>query len=90
MTETCVALGVSQRLLRSLCVQHLGMSPTAYDRHRRMSLARRALRHGNLAAVSVSKVGAALWLPPAWPFAVNYRAAFAELPSATLRRRNIQ
>jgi AraC family ethanolamine operon transcriptional activator len=90
MTETCVALGVSQRLLRSLCVQHLGMSPTAYDRHRRMSLARRALRHGNLAAVSVSKVARRYGFHQPGRFAINYRAAFDELPSATLRRRNIQ
>jgi AraC-like DNA-binding protein len=90
MTETFVALGVSQRLLHSLCVQHLWMSPTTYDRHRRMSLARRALRHGNLAAVSVSKVARRYGFHQPGRFAINYRAAFDELPSATLRRRNIQ
>jgi AraC-like DNA-binding protein len=44
MAEACAALDVSERLLRSLCAEHLGLTPTAYDRLRRMSLARRALR----------------------------------------------
>ena len=36
------ALGISERLLRSLCAAHLGMSPTRYLRLRRMSLVREA------------------------------------------------
>jgi AraC-like DNA-binding protein len=87
MTQTCMALGVSQRLLRSLCVQHLGMSPTTYDRLRRMSLARRALRRANFTAVSVSKVARRYGFHQPGRFAIDYRAAFDELPSATLRGR---
>jgi AraC-like DNA-binding protein len=86
MTELCAALGVSDRLLRSVCAEHLGMGPTGYDRLRRMSLVRRALRRGNGHAASVSEVARRYAFADPGRFAVNYRAVFGELPSATLRR----
>ena len=52
----CAALGVSDRLLRSVCAEHLGMGPTGYDRLRRMSLVRRTLRHANADVARVSEV----------------------------------
>jgi AraC-like DNA-binding protein len=86
MAETCAALDVSERLLRSLCAEYLGMSPTAYDRRRRMSLARRSLRLGALETASVSEVARHYGFRNLGCFAINYRAAFGESPSATLRR----
>jgi AraC-like DNA-binding protein len=90
MTEICAALGVSQRLLRSLCAEHLGMSPTTYDRRRRLSLARRALRCADLGTASVSEVAQRYGFHQLGRFAINYRAAFAESPSATLRRSDLK
>jgi hypothetical protein len=41
------ALGLSGRLLRICCDEHLGMGPNAYIRLRRMQLVRRALGHAD-------------------------------------------
>jgi AraC-like DNA-binding protein len=84
--EICATLGVSERLLRSLCAQHLGMGPVGYDRLRRMSLVRRALRREDRAKATVSAVARRYGFHSPGRFAVNYRAAFGASPSATLRR----
>jgi len=88
MAETCAALDVSEQVLRGLCTEHLGMSPTAYDRLRRMSLARRALRRGAPEAPSVSEVARHYGFRNLGRFAITYHAAYGEHPSATLRRRS--
>src|SRR5215831_18954102 len=44
VTDLCAAAAASDRTLRILCQEHLGMSPTRYLWLRRMHLARRALR----------------------------------------------
>src|SRR3954447_1800457 len=85
-TQICAALGISERLLRLLCNQHLGMGPTAYDRLRRMTLVRRALRRREPAMGSVSAAARHNDFRDLGRFAINYRAAFGELPSATLRQ----
>jgi AraC-like DNA-binding protein len=90
ITETCAALGVSDRLLRSVCAEHLGMSPTGYDRLRRMSLVHRALRRAGPRAASVSGIAQRHGFRDAGRFAINYRTAFGELPSATLRRGEVR
>jgi AraC-like DNA-binding protein len=84
--ELSMEIGVSERLLRSLCAEHLGMSPTEYDRRRRMDLARRALRRGADEVATVSKVASHHGFRDPGRFSINYRAAFGETPSATLRR----
>jgi len=86
IAEICTALGLSQRLLRGLCAKHLGMGPVAYDRLRRMALVRRALRRGEGAAVGVAEVARRYSFRSPGRFAVRYRAAFGESPSATVRR----
>jgi AraC-like DNA-binding protein len=86
ISEICAALGVSDRLLRSVCAEHLGMSPAGYDRLCRMSLVRRALRHAGPRAASISGIAQCHGFRDAGRFAINYRTAFGELPSATLRR----
>jgi AraC-like DNA-binding protein len=90
ITEMCATLGVSQRLLRGLCAQHLGMGPIGYDRLRRMSLVRRSLRRGDDLAPRVAEVARGYGFHSPGRFAVNYRAAFGESPSTTLRRRLLQ
>jgi AraC-like DNA-binding protein len=84
--EVCAALQISERHLRELCDLHLGMSPTTYDRLRRMSLARSALRRADPVSGSVSAVARQNGFRDFGRFAVNYRAAFGESPSVTLHR----
>lgn len=85
LSKICAVLQVSERRLRQLCAQHLGMSPTSYDRLRRMSLVRRALRRADPESDSVSAVARHNGFRDLGRFAVNYRAVFGEAPSATLR-----
>jgi len=87
MTEICAALGVPDRLLRSLCAEHLGMSPTDYLRLHRISLVRRALGRGDQGAATVSEAARRYGFRDLGHFAGAYRALFGELPSVTLRRR---
>jgi AraC-like DNA-binding protein len=83
ISEICATLQVSERRLRSLCAGHLGMSPTAYDSLRRMSLVRRALLCADSVAEKVSVVARQNGFRDLGRFAVNYRAAFGEPPSTT-------
>jgi len=87
IAEICAALGVSERLLRALCAEHLGMGPIAYDRLRRMSLVRRTLRHGDGIGEMVSTVAQRFGFRSSGRFSLKYRETFGESPSATLRRR---
>jgi AraC family ethanolamine operon transcriptional activator len=86
MSEICVELDVSNRQLRSLCAQHLGMSGTGYIRLRRMSLVRRNLRHADRDTATVSEIARRYGFRDLGRFAANYRGTFGELPSATLQR----
>ena len=86
MTEICATLRVSHALLRRLCSEHLGMSPIAYDRLRRMSLVRRALGGGGSATESVTAAAHQNGFRDLRRFAARYRAAFGESPEATLLR----
>ncbi|HEV7995975.1 MAG TPA: helix-turn-helix transcriptional regulator [Stellaceae bacterium] len=86
MAEICAALSVSDHLLRSLCLEHLGLGPTAYIRVRRMSLARRDLWRGNHGVASVSGAARRHGFHDGGRFAASYRELFGELPSVTLRR----
>ena len=86
MAEICAVLGVSERLLRSVCAEHLGMSPNSYLRLRRMSLVHRTLSRGDSETASVSEVARHYGFHNLGRFAAEYRALFGELPSSTLRR----
>ncbi|HUC11458.1 MAG TPA: helix-turn-helix domain-containing protein [Stellaceae bacterium] len=87
LKEICTGLDVSERTLRTLCAEQLGMSPTGYLRLRRMSLVQRALRRGDADAVTVSEAAMRQGFRSFGRFAADYRALFGELPSVTLRRR---
>jgi AraC-like DNA-binding protein len=80
------ALGLSGRLFRMCCDEHLGMGPHAYIRVRRMQLARIALRRSDPATASVAQIAAQYGFPEPGRFAGAYQASFGELPSVTLRR----
>jgi AraC family ethanolamine operon transcriptional activator len=86
MTEISAALSVSDRLLRTLCAEHLGMSGNRYLRLRRMSLVHHALQCGGRGAAKVSVVARLYGFSDLGRLAANYRGQFGELPSATLRR----
>jgi AraC-like DNA-binding protein len=86
MSEICGALGVSERLLRGCCKEHLGMGPSRYLRLRRMQQVHRALRNENPDTGSVSEVAERYGIRDLGRFAGDYRALYGEFPSATLRR----
>jgi AraC-like DNA-binding protein len=85
LTEVCTELQVRERHLRMLCADYLGMSPTTYDRLRRMWLVRHTLRSST--SERVSTVARDNGFNDVGRFATNYRETFGELPSATLRER---
>jgi AraC-like DNA-binding protein len=74
MTDLCAALGVSDRLLRVCCKEHLGKGPSSYRRLRGMQQVHRALRSGNLDGASVSEVARRHGFHALGRFATNYRA----------------
>src|SRR5215831_10837261 len=86
LTDLCAAAAVSDRTLRILCHEHLGMSPTRYLWLRRMHLARRALRMGDPTTTTVTQIATSYAFWELGRFAVAYRSLFGETPSATLRR----
>ena len=85
-TELCAAAAVSDRTLRTLCHEHLGMGPTRYLWLRRLHMARRALRRADPATASVTAIATNFGFWELGRFAVAYRSLFGEPPSATLRR----
>jgi AraC-like DNA-binding protein len=86
LTDLCAAAAASDRTLRILCHEHLGMSPTRYLWLRRMHLARRALRMADPTTTTVTEIATSYAFWELGRFAVAYRSLFGETPSATLRR----
>jgi len=86
MMEICATLRVSNLLMRRLCSEHLGMSISTYDRLRRLSLARRALRRGRSATTSVTVIAHQNGFRDVHRFIKSYHEAFGESPCATLQR----
>ena len=84
--ELCAAAAVSDRTLRTLCHEHLGMGPTRYLWLRRMHLARRALRRAYPTTARVTEIATNYGFWELGRFAVAYRSLFGESPSSTLRR----
>ena len=84
--ELCAAAAVSDRTLRMLCQEHLGMSPTRYLWLRRMHLTRRALRMADPATATVTEIATNYGFWELGRFSVAYRSLFGESPSAALGR----
>jgi AraC-like DNA-binding protein len=86
LADLCAAAGVSERTLRACCYDSLGMGPKQYLLRRRMTLARRALHHGDAAETTVTEIATRYGFWQFGRFSVEYKAQFGEMPSATLRR----
>jgi AraC-like DNA-binding protein len=86
INEICAALGVSERMLRECCKNHLGISPSRYCRILRMQQVHRALRSVEPRDVSVFEVAKRYGVRDLGRFAGEYRTLYGELRSATLRR----
>jgi AraC-like DNA-binding protein len=86
LTEICAAVGVSGRMLRMCCQEHLGMGPVRYLWLRRMHLARRALMEGPPQTTTVARIAMEYGFWELGRFAVRYRDLFGEAPSASLLR----
>jgi AraC-like DNA-binding protein len=86
LAELCRSLSVSERTLERCCQEMLGMGPTRYLRLRRLHLARRSLVEADASKTTVAEVALAHGFWQLGRFAVRYREAFGEPPSATLRR----
>jgi AraC-like DNA-binding protein len=86
ITDVCAAIGVTDRMLRIYCQEHLGMSPHRYLWLRRLHLARRALALSDAAVTTVTEIANDYGFGELGRFAVSYRKLYGEPPSATLRR----
>lgn len=84
--DVCVAIGVSERTLRSCCQEHLGMGPKQFLLLRRIHLAHRALLASNSVETTVTAIATQFGFWQFGRFASVYRLIFGEPPSATLRR----
>jgi AraC-like DNA-binding protein len=83
--EICRAIGVSERTLRTCCLEELGMSPKYYLLNRRMRFARRDLRRAGPTATTVTEVATRYGFWHFGRFASVYKQLFDELPSGTIR-----
>lgn len=83
--EVCRALGITARVLRICCDEHLGVSPTRYLWLRRMALARRALVQASPES-TVTDIAMSFGFWELGRFAVSYRTLYGERPSDTLAR----
>jgi AraC-like DNA-binding protein len=85
--DFAAALGVSERLLRSCCAAHLGVSPGHYRHRRALQRVHRELSRADPATATVAGIAARYGYADPGRLAAGYRAVYGELPSATLRRR---
>jgi AraC-like DNA-binding protein len=88
LTEICAAVGVSERTLRVVCEEHLGMGPIRYLSLRRMHLVRRALLRADPSTTTVTRIATDHGFWELGRFSVAYRSLFGDSPSDSLRRRS--
>ena len=86
LAEICVAIGASERTLRSCCHERFGIGPIRYLWLRRMHLARSALLAGDSARTTVTKIATDHGFWELGRFSTQYRRLFGESPSLSLRR----
>lgn len=84
LAELCDASGVGQTWLSKCFRDSLGISPVAYLRARRLSMARARLLDRVNPPVSVKDVALSLGFMNLGRFAADYRALFEENPSDTI------
>jgi transcriptional regulator GlxA family with amidase domain len=88
ISDICKAGTVSPRTLRNAFLTVCGMTPYRYLRALRMAEARQALLSPIAATLTVTEVAMQFGFFELGRFSVEYRTAFGECPSETLRRRN--
>ena len=86
LPELCALIGVSERTLRSCCIEFLAISPSRYMLLQRLKVVRTALRDADPTVASVAEIAGEYGFTELGRFAVAYRTEFGELPSTTLRR----
>ena len=79
-------LGVSERALRNAFIRTYGLSPCRHLRMLRLTWVRRALLSAHDQAVTVTEIAMNFGFTELGRFSADYRKAFGESPSATLRR----
>jgi transcriptional regulator GlxA family with amidase domain len=84
--DLCRAAAVSERTLRNAFRKIRGVSPYRYLRGVRMTQARQALLSAGSGQETVTEVAMQFGFLELGRFSVDYRSAFGECPSATLRR----
>jgi methylphosphotriester-DNA--protein-cysteine methyltransferase len=77
-------MGSTERILESACAACFGMSPNAYRRLRRLNRVRSALGHAT-ATTTIAEIATSFGVSELGRFAGEYRKAFGEPPSHTLR-----
>lgn len=82
----CETAGVGERTLQYAFRERFGLTPAAFLKARRLASARRQLLHTETGAQSVGDVAASLGFWHLSHFAADYRRAFGELPSETLKK----
>ena len=80
------ALGVSERVFRKAFKRTHNLSPCRHLRILRLTWARRALAEARYEFATVTEIATSFGFLELGRFAVEYRNAFGESPSATLRR----
>jgi len=86
VADLCESAGVSKRWLHKCFVEVLRTSPYRYIRLARLSQAREMLMTSGFAPALVKRVALEFGYVTSGRFAADYRAAFGENPSDTLRR----
>ena len=86
LADACDAVGVSERVLRYCCREHLSMSPNRYLILRRMHLAHTALVRGSPGTTTVAAIAMDFGFWEIGRFSVAYRQHFGESPKVTLFR----
>lgn len=85
LSEMCLVAHVSERRLRTAFVDCFGLSPIKYFKLESLTRARRALVAGEGGDRSVGTIASNLGFNNFGRFAREYREAYGELPSVTLR-----
>jgi AraC-like DNA-binding protein len=86
ISDLCRIVDVSERTLRNICQEQMGMSPHRFLALRRLHLARRALLRSDQQSATVTGIAMSHGVWELGRFAVAYKSLFGESPSATLRR----
>jgi AraC-like DNA-binding protein len=82
----CESAGVGERTLQLAFRERFGLTPAAFLKARRLALVRQQLLRLNPADSSIGQVAGALGFTHLGQFAADYRRAFGETPSETLKQ----